>query len=523
MNKKLIIGISLILALFVGNIANSLQVDETELKTDKIEFENYKGARRGSDTVRSIRTIGRRLARGARKKKYGEIFRYHMKYSILHAVSTKEDDKFSADIFSVDKQARVDHIKNIRRILSTYLEKMYGYSRKNADALAVFITYYNAVHRGDTEYFATKYKTIVINHINKKNAGIATRYFEWPGKTKMLIPLYAKKKKGEIDKIDPDIISDKDTIKKMREDDENIESRKDLVDIKEDIIDRDKKELEREKEEQRKKEAELRKKEEELEKNKNEEEKKKLEEEKARLEAERRETEEKEKELDEKEEKLKEEKSTILDDEITRDIEKDPDSAKEKLKEKEKELDEREDKLRQDQLHKNVYKDKFYYLKVGEYKSGGHYANDMYMIDPDKKQILFKSPVNNIAGSRYDIFASGVVVITKHKKKHRLTLLDIESLESINAGANNVFWRSFVVVRDNFIYVIIIDKDKYYLAKFDNSLRMVAQSDEEISEDTFITFYKDYVFINAKDKEIVVFNINDLTKNDTVKPQDANK
>jgi Borrelia P83/100 protein len=490
-----------------------------------------------------------------------------LKYSIIRAISAEEPQKFSADIFSIDKDAKVGHIDAVRAITTSYLKNRYGYSRKDAGTLSLFISYYNAVYRGNTGYFSSKYKRVVMKYISGRNAGISTKYWEWPGATRMLIPLTEEPQKGKLDSVSPDVISDKKIIEQLRREDKNIPQRKDMADLKERILEKDKKRLEEEKaaiekekkavveekqpvekkkEELRKEETALKKEKEEAKKIAEPERRKEREKEIAaqekKIEEEKKETKKKEDEISKKEEEakkkekeiadqekkiaareesLKEEKKQIERDEIKRDIAKEPEQARIKLEEKEKELDRREDKLRAKELDKSIYADKLYYLKIKEYLEGGHYNNEMYMINASTRKILFKSPVENICGSRYDVFSGGVVVIThrgSHTSGHRLTLVDRDTLQAKIYGNDDVFWRSFIEIREGFIYAITYDSGRHYLARFDSGLKLVAKSKEEINENTFISFWGNYIYINRLDKAIIVLNKDDLSLLDEVKP-----
>ena len=554
-----------VLLVFLINTAGSgLEVAVDEIRTKPVKFINFQGPYKKADSVREIEEIGAKLSAGAKEN---ERISFHLKYSIFRALSKEEPEKFSADIFSIDKDARVGHIDTVRRITTAYLMGMYGYSRRDARTLSLFLSYYNAVHRGSIKYFASKYKRVVMKHITGHNAGISTRYWEWPGTTMMLIPLTETAQKGRLDSVEPDIISDKKIIEQLRKDDKNIPHRKDMTDIKDRILEKDKKQLEEEKkklekekqiireekkpvekmkEETKKKEVELKKEKEEIKKIQEPEKRKEKEEEiikkEKKIEEEKKETKKKEEELRKKEEEskkeekkisdqekkivkreesLQEEKKQIERDEIKRDIAKEPEKAKIKLEEKEKELDKREDKLRAKELDKNIYADKLYYLKIKEYLEGGHYNNEMYMINASTRKIMFKSPVENICGSRYDIFSGGVVVIThrgSHTSGHRLTLVDRDTLQAKIYGNDDVFWRSFIEIREGFIYAITYENGRHYLARFDNSLKLVAKSKEKINENTFISFWDNYIYINRLDKTIIVLNRDDLSLLDEVKP-----
>ena len=529
--------------------ASALEVDVDEIRTKRVEFINYRGDMKKADPVSEIEEIGKKLSRGGDNERV----RFHMKYSILRAVSKEEPQRFSADIFYIDRDARVGHIDVVRRITTAYFMSKYGYTRPQARALSLFLSYYNAVHRGDLGYFGGKYKTVVMKRINKNNAGISTKYWEWAGATAMLIPLTEQSKRGELNRVEPDLLSDKKTIEELRKDRKNIPERKEMTDLRERKLEKDRKELKEEKKRQEQekksietKKEEIKQKEEALKKEKEEtkkivepekrkEKEKEIEKKEQKLEEEKKESlkkeeksKEKEKEIkkeekkiEKREESIKEEKKQIQKDELKRDIEKEPEKAKKKLEEKEKELDKREDKLREKELDKNIYAGKLYYLKLKEYLEGGHYNNDLYMINASTRKIMFKSPVENICGSRYDIYSGGIVIIThrgSHTSGHRLTLVDKDTLQAKIYGDDNVFWRSFIEIRDGFIYAITHDNGKHYLGRFDGNLKLVAKSKEELSENTFISFWDNYIYINRQDGKIIVLNKEDLGFIDEVKP-----
>jgi len=574
---KYILGPALI-ALFSLQSALALEVDVDELKSARrIRFINYTGRVRKQETPREVGAIGRGLARQVQAKKDGSTARFFMKYSMIHAVSKDEPEKLSADIFSIDRDARVSHITNVRRIIAGYFEEKYDYSPENAWTLAVFVTYYNAVYRGSMDYFSSKYKRVVTDKINRSNAGMSTRYSEWPGRTRILIPLTEEAKRGRIGTVDAFAMTDKKVREAVRKDDRNIEERKKLTEIKEKGLDEEKKKLaedkkraekerglteekkkelekekarqekerealekekkrvaaledEKEKKKERDKLAEKEKKLDE-EKKKTAEERKKLAEKEKQQDKEKERIAEKEKKLEEKKEQVKEEKKEIAEDEKKRDLKKEPEKAAralekkaEELEKKEKDLDRREDALKKKDADKNIFALKLYYLKIKEYLEGGHYNNDMYMINAATRKVEFKSPVENICGSRYDVYSGGIVVIThrgNHRDGHRLTMLDRETLAAKTEGKDDVSWRSFVEIRDGFIYVVAIVKGEYYLGKYNERLERVAISKEKVAQDTFISFFQEYIYINSRDKKILVLKKDDLSLVDTVDPETA--
>lgn len=556
-------------------VAFALEVDVDEIMSaKKIKFTNYTGKPTKVESRDQVKSIGTGLGRTLKRIKSNQTARHGLKYSIVHATSEKEKTKYSADIFSVDKNARVNHINDLRRIIAGYLQSYYAYSKRDAETLAVFSTFYNAVYRGNLKYFNGKYKQVVVSKINATNAGISTKYFEWPGQTKLLIPLTTESKRGKLDKIDPFLISSKKVRAAMRKDDKNLKARKTMVDLKEKDIKKDKKKTEQkkkkiviEKKKAEKKEKIIAKKKKQIQarkaqvkkekaavkkikdpkkkiaaekKIKKKEEKITKEEKKiakaekevkkktAAIKEEEKEVKKAEKEIAKKEVDLKEEKKELKDDEIKSAIDKAPSEAKEKLaekaeklKEKEEQLDKREDRLKEKDVDKNVYANKLYYLKIKEYLENGHYNNEMYMIEAASRRIMFKSPVKNIAGRKYDVFSNGVVVIThvgNNRAGHRLTMLSRENLEALIVGADNIFWRSFIIIKDNHIYAVMKEGDNYFLGRFDEKLKQVARSEVRIAEDTFISFYDQYVYINSVDKKIMVLKKKDLSLLELVQP-----
>ena len=154
------------------------------------------------------------------------------RYQIIHAVDPNEKGKLDADILVLGSNALVDHVTNLRRIISAYLSAAYNYSRADADVIATFATVYNAVYRGNMEKFNSKYKKIVVDNLTKSRVGLSTNYQEWPGATQIVIPLFDVR--GGISTVDSSEITDKDVIDSMRENenDMGIDSRKGMADLK---------------------------------------------------------------------------------------------------------------------------------------------------------------------------------------------------------------------------------------------------------------------------------------------------
>jgi hypothetical protein len=206
------------------------QVDQGELQQSlaPVTFINYEGPHARIETREQIRQIGAGLGRtvkGGAEQAGGS-----NRYFVIHSVSAPEGAKLDADIFGLGVDTGVDHIRNLRTIIQGYLQEAYGYTASDAALLAEYVTIYNAVYRGDWDYFAGRYKTAALNHLSREKTGLSIRYDEWPGRTLMLIPLGI----GGLSSVDTGAISDSRVVEEMRkEDDMGVEQRKDMVDLKE--------------------------------------------------------------------------------------------------------------------------------------------------------------------------------------------------------------------------------------------------------------------------------------------------
>ncbi|POQ98465.1 hypothetical protein AU468_12795 [Alkalispirochaeta sphaeroplastigenens] len=182
---------------------SALEIDRSELEAVSgadIEFESFQGEVQQFDSDQAIRGIGSALGQEAT----GEgTFNYFNRYILRRVIGDHLDRRRAADIMEFSPDARVDHIENVRRILSGFLVGAWGYQRGDADLLARFITIYNAVHRGDMAFFEARYREAVTESLDPERVGIALSYREWPGMTQMVIPLRGDRGPGDLDAVDP--------------------------------------------------------------------------------------------------------------------------------------------------------------------------------------------------------------------------------------------------------------------------------------------------------------------------------
>ncbi|MGL4369117.1 MAG: P83/100 family protein, partial [Spirochaetota bacterium] len=414
-----------------------------------------------------------------------------------------------------------------------------------------------------------------------KSAGLSTKYWEWPGKSNLVIPLSEAADGGK--QVDIFTVADRGVIEQLRKrDDRSIEARKEIISLKEkqltqesgknssdkQAIQKEKqtlevsqKDLDKKKQSAAKEKALIREERTSAEKMRDPNDKKAAQshadgkekeaavkdveikkeeiiiaEKKALLAEKEQAVVSREKNTEEKKTALAEEKTQLsLDSEISekkksssasvemRELKKERDTLaeqKERVEEKAKELKQKETELQA--RSDKIFRGKFYYLKINNYFNDGYYNNELFIINPESGKTVLKSPYGKISGRKYDISASGVVIIGYEGKAnfdHRLVLLDPETLAPKAKGEDIIFWRSFVEIRDGQIYAVLSENGNFYLSRCDESLKRVARSDRAVDKDTAISFYGDFIYINSPDKLILVLNKKDLSYIKTIDPE----
>lgn len=235
MKKQFLFVLSFVLALSVAMplFAQSLEVYQSELlaaNEQEIQFTSYTGPVTVFNTMEEIRGIGRALGEVIQS---GEDFAGEdARYSVLHASAQDGENALGADVLFLGSNVAVDHIRNLRAIISGFLEVAYGYSVQDADTLATFITVYNAVYRQNPSIL-NKYTAQVASSIDEENLGLATHYREWAGSTAIVIPLTGRGM-GSLSAVDTAQIADKDVIKNLQEEsNKGVDVRSDMSDLKE--------------------------------------------------------------------------------------------------------------------------------------------------------------------------------------------------------------------------------------------------------------------------------------------------
>ena len=503
MKKSLLL---IALSLLLSSALCALEVNQPELTSTgdtTIEFINYTGPHKVIDSVAAIRLIGSGLGKQiAVDPTKATSTSKNAKYWVIHAVDGNESGKLDADILFVGPDATVDHITNLRRIISAYLISAYGYSEKDADTLAVFITVHNAVYRGKLDTFKSKYKNVVIENLSESNCGLSVNYKDWPGKSEIVIPLYDINN-GGLSTVDTSVISDSSVVNSMKEDDDkNVESRKEMVDIKE----READEASAKAQEAQKKAV--------TEQKKLDEEKKKTQETKKEAEQAKKTAEEKKKtaaenpkdkkaqeEAKEAEKKAEEKKQAADEQQAKQDQQQaKTDEAKQEAKEQQARADKKETEAQNER--KEIAKDQAEVQKKEAAKAlmstefgiilsdEANMLSRLVKFNIENGEVVKNSPVAQIRNRTVYKEGDGFIAIAgENSKKGAVKLVTIspDTLE-ITAESDNTIAEDSVLVQDGSDYYCVIeDKGKFYLGKFGGDLSLKLKSDIQVKSGTPVT------------------------------------
>lgn len=518
----------ILIALAAAIPLNAQKVDEEELKStgnDTIVFINYTGPHSKIDSLASIKQLGSELGTVVAKDTSKATSAGNpARYSVIHAIDPSEKGKLDADIIIVGANATVDHIDNLRRIIASYLTAAYGYSEKDAETVAVFVTVYNAVYRGNFDAFQKKYKKIVLDNLSPSICGLSVNYTDWPGKSQIVIPLYDVN--GGLSTVDTSVISDTQVVKSMQEDDgKNVESRKDMVDIKEREAEnasqkaqesqknavQEQKKLteEKQKTETAQKEAENARKEAEVAQKKAEENPEDAE---AQKDAEEKKIEAEEKQVAYEEQKTAQEEQQAA-----------ADNAEKEAAEQQAVADKKTSEAQEER--KTIAKDQAEVIKkeienaAAPSVYGIELTNDSSMlsglikVNTSTGEVIKSSPVTYIRNRTMFQAGENFVAIAGENKGNgtvKLVLLSPDSMEIIKESNETVAENSVLVQDSGEYYCIILDGKISTLAKYDSELNLKLKSNASLKAATPVTIAGQHIVVTGADGNVKVLDKSDL-------------
>ncbi|MDR1212041.1 MAG: hypothetical protein LBK40_07415 [Spirochaetaceae bacterium] len=489
------------------------QVDDEELKKgqERIVFINYEGPHARIETLGQIKAIGTglgsALSDGAARSGGGN------RYFVIHSVSGPDGNKIDADIFGLGVDVGVDHIRNLRLIIQGYLESAYAYSARDAALLAEYVTIYNAVFRGNWEYFTTRYKNPVVSNLSSDKAGLSIRFDEWPGRTLMVIPL-ASGRPGSLSAVDTGSLSSPEVVEEMRrEEDRGIESRRDMVDLKE----REAEEAEEEAAYQRE----------------------------AIQEEERR--------IQEEQEAIQQEREAIAQERQEQGGQQTPAQAEE-LARREEEATRREEALSQQQEQLEEQRSEAERLEEFAGEKAAEAQEDRQEIARDQQELIAQedaragaaasmlavrftgpdtslgdlvrvnaatgeelraSTLHTISGRTVTLKDGRIFAVAGENRGPgavRLIELSPDTLEMKAQGTDDIHPLSLLWVNGDNLYAISVVADKLYLSRFNTSLERQARSSATVHAQAALLFDGTMLLTQRDDGSVLILNANDLTE-----------
>ena len=519
---------SLLIVAFFAAAAMSygLQVDKAELSKGQgadIQFVNYVGPHSVINTIAQIVDIGKGLGRNVVANKPGE-FSYVGLYRVIHAVSAGEPGKLDADIFIIEKNASVDDIANVMRMVSGYLEAAYSYSPADAATLARFVVYYNAVYRGNMKYIDETYKTAVTRNVTAANVGIARVYSEWPGNTRMLIPLNGEAAKGNLSSVGAGQLTSPKVIQNLQQQpNKGVPQRKSITELQQRGIAQGQQQVETQKSQIASQEQKIK------------QEQQSIQQQKAAVAQEKQAatTTEQKQAVASKEAAIQQKQAAVAQQQNAVEQQKQNVAQQEqKLAQRQQNVQKARQSIAQDQ--RSVLKQQQpatanqgapatppitaaaqpgKVLFVYDQEGAGAHLGRLVMIDRVSGKLLATSDLNTVRDRRYETLPSAYVVVagrTTGTGAVRLVSLDKTSLKMLAQSSVSVAPSSAMAVSAGDVYAISENGGSAHLARFDSALKLIAESPAVVDPYSYIVVSGSEVYVQDAQGNILILDKTDL-------------
>ncbi len=504
---------ALALVLFSLNIfaEDKTKLEEAEIKdSEKIDFQNKTRKKAASETKHLNESIGKTLATMLSNKPN----KMHSQDGVKAIrVGSTEKNKFGADVIYLDATTKFGHINSIQRVLSGYIQKAFDYNSAKADILATYVLYYNGMHRGNISFFESKYSRALLKKLSTANVGIAIKYKDWPGKTELIIPIEKNalkefQKDVTLDELENEvnkIINDKkngDEDKKRFAELMKEKSAEELRDINQKIedLENQEKEIEAKQKNILERLTELKK-----DPEKNKDEITKLEKVYEDLEKQKKDIKKRKEDLIQREERLTGAASPRRTPKVI------------PLPQEEKKVEVKLDpRLLEPEYSSHIVDGKLVFIKpITDIDS--HCVNGIHLLDPLKEDFVYTSEYSKICGRNFKVLGENILVVGHLEKKEqiKLVLLRQNDLKVVGNSEVNVYHKTPIEIRGDFLYAIENLDGKFYLTRFDLNLKSLTRSKEEVNPDSIITFFDNKVYVSGKKEngqiEFKVFKKEDLS------------
>jgi len=506
----------LILLTLTSTLIFAIDVDKDELQSygdKKIEFYNYVGPHQFINTIEQILGLGSQLGNQVNPDEDGN-YTIGNKYSVIHSVQPEIPEGYDGDIFFIGRDGAVDHIRNLRYIIASYLESAYGYSFDDSFLLAEFVTFYNAAYYQNIEYYQNAYKEGVVKFLTPDKAGLSTHYSEWAGKSAIVIPLSESRTSETGKAIDTSEITSEEVIEVMREeDDAAIDTRKDMVELRDEEIAEEEKAIEEEKEVLAQEKEEVQEAIDEI--TTAEDGTEKVEEDLTEVEKDQI------RQLEEKKEDIQQEEAVLEKEQEVLEEKKD-----EVVKMREDIADDANKQIDEEDASDSVFTSKdpgvgteVIMLKIENTGDGIPYGR-LIKVDIDNNVITAESELNSIRGRTLTIVGGKLFAVAGMQGGSadvKLVEIDTATLEIINEGPVTVFPDTLLWTSKNNFFAVISEGNDLKLALFDDKLTVKATSEVSVEPYMSPLIYESSIFVQTRNGAIVELSADTLEELNKIK------
>jgi hypothetical protein len=497
------------------------QVDRGELgNLGPVEFINYEGPYSRIETRAQIRAIG--YSQGLMVKNGLSRTGTSGRYFVIHSVSATGGAKLDADIFGLGVDVGVDHVRNLRLIIQGYLEGAYSYSERDAALLAEYVTIYNAVYRGDWDYFGSRYKDPVMGNLSREKTGLSIRFDEWPGRTLMLIPL-GMGSAGPLSSVDTGSLSDSRVTEQLRQEpDRGVDTRQDMVELKERQSEEAGQQAAMQREAIREEEARIAREREEAARQREQ-----AQREQQQIAQERGQPGASQEELDQREEAARQQEQAADErDQQLDQKEEDLESRRQEAEQTQEFADQKAEEAQQDR--EEIAKDQQAMLDQEDTRqtpaegilgasilSPNGSLGQVVKLDPDNGREVKRSPLNTVNARTLTLADGKIIAIAGENRGNgavRLIEINGDTLEMVKQGEDDISPQSLLWTNGNDLYAITSSGGNLYLARFNTGLAMQARSSITVHPYGGVTFSGGYIITQRSDGSAVLLNSGDLSE-----------
>ena len=449
-----------------------------------------------------------------------------------------------ADVLTIGPRANFGHINRIQRILTGYLMKAFEYNEADATTVSRFVLYYNARQRGNMEAVRQRYSEAVAGAVTPERVGIDRSYRNWAGNTQILLPL-----RKNVTRPDQTELNDQE-IENQTRDDATTTEQNDLNRIQEERTQETTTRIQEQNEQiqdqrqniqdqqqqtqQQLEDANRRLQDVQNDPNATPEQVEQAQNEVTQLQEQQENLQQQDQQLADQQTENNQNLQEIQNQQENQDVAATDTTATTNTDNAATDTatdtnattttTQQDEAAEEPDVSQNVIQNKILFMRVVRYFQGGHYSNELWAIDSNADDALFRSPFTNICSREFTTIQDVGVLVTGYSgtnqdhnpNDHHLVMLDPETLAKKAESAEVVYWRTPMEWRDQKIYAFAEVEGQHYIARFNPDLTLDVRGGVAGNPNSMITFTQDKIYITSMPQSqgaptaIHVFNRSDL-------------